>query len=118
MTTYFNYSPSISSEINGFRFINTISNAYQAEEPPQFRGGIIADSMGLGKTLTMIALAATDLDSSVGIANPKYSIDDSEFYTSATLIIMPPTRMIRPWSRSVWHLLTSISYWNLGRTAV
>lgn len=44
------------------RFVNTISNAYQVEEPPQFSGGIIADPMGLGKTLTMIALVATDLD--------------------------------------------------------
>jgi SNF2 family DNA or RNA helicase len=42
-------------------FINRISNAYQIEEPPQFYGGIIADPMGLGKTLSMIALIATDL---------------------------------------------------------
>lgn len=40
--------------------MNKISNIAQPNEPSQFRGGIIADPMGLGKTLTMIALIATD----------------------------------------------------------
>lgn len=75
------------------RFVNTISDAYQAEEPPQFPGGIIADSMGLGKTLTMIALVATYLEASAGSAIHEHSMDDNEFDTSATLNMMPPTRI-------------------------
>ncbi|KAK4243690.1 P-loop containing nucleoside triphosphate hydrolase protein [Corynascus novoguineensis] len=43
-------------------FLNRVSGAHQNEEPPPFYGGIIADPMGLGKTLTMISLVATDLD--------------------------------------------------------
>ncbi|KAH6707878.1 SNF2 family N-terminal domain-containing protein [Leptodontidium sp. MPI-SDFR-AT-0119] len=70
------------------RFVNTISNAYQVEEPPQFSGGIIADPMGLGKTLTMIALVATDLDNR---RVPREIMGYEKCYTSATLVIMFPT---------------------------
>ncbi|KAF8856920.1 hypothetical protein BDZ45DRAFT_715184 [Acephala macrosclerotiorum] len=72
-------------------FINTISDVYRAEEPPQFHGGIIADPMGLGKTLTMIALVATDLDTDIGAVTPKASMDHDKCYTSTTLVIMPPS---------------------------
>ncbi|KAF4631765.1 hypothetical protein G7Y89_g6362 [Cudoniella acicularis] len=53
----------------GSHYINKISHALQAEAPPQFLGGIIADPMGLGKTLTMIALIASDTDGSYGAQN-------------------------------------------------
>ncbi|KLU90808.1 hypothetical protein MAPG_10659 [Magnaporthiopsis poae ATCC 64411] len=41
-------------------FFNRISQSFHTDEPPKFRGGILADPTGLGKTLTMIALTATD----------------------------------------------------------
>ncbi|KAK1751104.1 SNF2 family N-terminal domain-containing protein [Echria macrotheca] len=47
------------SETSTF-FVNNVSQSHQVEEPDEFCGGIVADPMGLGKTLTMIALAATD----------------------------------------------------------
>jgi SNF2 family DNA or RNA helicase len=75
-----------------FRFINTISDVYQAEEPPQFRGGIIADPMGLGKTLTMVALIATDLDTDRDSGITDDGGDHDKSYASATLIIVPPPR--------------------------
>lgn len=60
------------------------------EEPPQFYGGIIADPMGLGKTLTMIALIATDL---MGCRHGDFgthsNIDDDTSNTT-TLVIVPP----------------------------
>ncbi|KAI0971986.1 SNF2 family N-terminal domain-containing protein [Xylaria arbuscula] len=71
-------------------FVNRVSNAYQDEEPAEFRGGIIADTMGLGKTLTMIALVATDLD------NPAERHDGVGIHhqdvprVETTLIIIPP----------------------------
>ncbi len=79
-------------------FINRVSDAHQVEEPDQFYGGIIADPMGFGKTLTMIALAATDYDiphsptfSNLSIRNEAMETPD---YTSPqTLIIVPPSRM-------------------------
>ncbi|KAF4465808.1 alpha-16-mannosyltransferase subunit [Fusarium albosuccineum] len=47
-------------------FHNRVSNTYQADEPPQFYGGVIADPMGLGKSLSMIALIACDLQLDLG----------------------------------------------------
>ncbi|KAH7170202.1 SNF2 family N-terminal domain-containing protein [Dactylonectria macrodidyma] len=70
-------------------FFNLVSETHQFEEPAPFYGGIIADPMGLGKTLTMIALAATDLDSNDAHAQPGASGDDKR-YIPATLIVVPP----------------------------
>lgn len=66
-----------------------VSETHQVEEPPQFYGGIIADPMGLGKTLTMIALAATDLEEGFNAADQKWNAN-VEPYVKATLIIIPP----------------------------
>ncbi|KAH6867419.1 SNF2 family N-terminal domain-containing protein [Thelonectria olida] len=71
-------------------FLNRVSNTDQTEEPPQFYGGIIADPMGLGKTLTMIALVVTDLES-VKNSTVHMSVDeDHKHDAAATLIIVPP----------------------------
>jgi hypothetical protein len=43
------------------RYINNITNEEQDITPPQFRGGILADQMGLGKSLSVISLIASDL---------------------------------------------------------
>lgn len=51
--------------------------------------------MGLGKTLTMIALAATDLDSGVNTYTADQSVDislEDRLHIAATLIIIPPPR--------------------------
>jgi SNF2 family DNA or RNA helicase len=61
-----------------------VSNAYQDEEPEEFCGGMIADPMGLGKTLTMISLVATDVQ-------PQESVMDvDDVTTSATTLIIVP----------------------------
>lgn len=77
--------------------MNRVSNTYQHEEPPQCYGGIIADPMGLGKTLTMISLAATDIDSSEPHTN---TVVGEQIDVSATLIVVPPPRQ--------FHLTTRI----------
>lgn len=48
--------------------------------------------MGLGKTLTMIALAATDLNRDKDTGMHIYMDEDDKPYVSATLIIIPPPR--------------------------
>ncbi|PSN67187.1 hypothetical protein BS50DRAFT_573926 [Corynespora cassiicola Philippines] len=70
-------------------YINRITGTYQFDAPPQFRGGIIADPMGLGKTLTMIALTATDLESHRDVAQYNMYDDDVKQPVPATLIIVP-----------------------------
>lgn len=74
-------------------FINRISATHQSEEPPQFYGGIVADPMGLGKTLTMIALIATDLDGSMSTEGDMQIDKWQKHDTPATLVIIPPPRM-------------------------
>lgn len=68
-------------------FLNRVSNASQTEEPKQCFGGIIADPMGLGKTLTMIALAATDLE---GADHHMQTGQEDHIDVPTTLIIVPP----------------------------
>ncbi|KAK2745444.1 hypothetical protein CKAH01_18266 [Colletotrichum kahawae] len=67
-------------------FVNMITESVQDDEPPQFSGGIIADPMGLGKTLTMIALVATDTEK----RNEELVLQKSPNYVGATLIVVPP----------------------------
>ncbi|KAK4441885.1 SNF2 family N-terminal domain-containing protein [Podospora aff. communis PSN243] len=74
---------------NQIFFINKVSQFHQLEEPPEFCGGIVADPMGLGKTLTMIALAATDAN-------------DTDLTPS--LIIVPPP-LLDTWEEQLsWHV--------------
>ncbi|KAL5120620.1 hypothetical protein ACEQ8H_001368 [Pleosporales sp. CAS-2024a] len=84
---------------NDRKFFNRISNTHQSKEPPPFYGGIVADPMGLGKTLTMIALAATDLELGSALNTEYDFIDDPEHTkpsVSATLVIVPqPPHLIR-----------------------
>ncbi|KAI1758876.1 SNF2 family N-terminal domain-containing protein [Hypoxylon sp. FL1150] len=90
-------------------FINKISNTYQTEEPPQFFGGIIADPMGLGKTLTMIALVANDIDLHLPKRSlaPHKSIPD----VPSTLIIIPPP-LLDSWEEQLSeHTVQGILTW-------
>ncbi|CAG1980246.1 unnamed protein product [Fusarium graminearum] len=81
----------------GKYFFNRVSEASQLEEPPQCYGGIVADPMGLGKTLTMIALVATDLDSEISNDN-----GGDEFHSKVltTLIVVPPS-LIGTWEEQL-----------------
>jgi SNF2 family DNA or RNA helicase len=65
-----------------------VSEAHQFEEPPQFFGGIVADPMGLGKTLTMIALVATDLQGKFAPEESACNIETNK----TTLVVVPPPR--------------------------
>jgi hypothetical protein len=71
-------------------FLNRISDTSQVEEPPSFYGGIIADPMGLGKTLTMIALVATDIHNlTFGESSTPAGVLNEES-CGVTLVIIPP----------------------------
>ena len=73
--------------------MNTITGETQSEPPPAFRGGILADSMGLGKTLSMISLIASDShlwaeEASAQGVTPSYGVAFQPI--RCTLIIVPP----------------------------
>ncbi|SPO00197.1 related to global transactivator [Cephalotrichum gorgonifer] len=71
-------------------FVNTISQVGYREPPQELYGGIIADPMGLGKTLTMIALVTTDLDTN------KSDFRDQDLEPSSRRCIVPATLIIVP----------------------
>ena len=65
------------------------------DPPPPFRGGILADAMGLGKTLTVIALIAVGLHSSASRHSGQLPgpTSDGELETlKTTLVILPLSR--------------------------
>ncbi|KAF4985603.1 hypothetical protein FDECE_16440 [Fusarium decemcellulare] len=72
-----------------YYFHNRVSNTYQSDEPPQFYGGVIADPMGLGKSLSMIALIACDLQLDLGDPS-SLSGADAEKSSGRTLVVVPP----------------------------
>jgi len=65
-------------------YFNTISGQKQTRRPQQFRGGLLIDAPGLGKSLSIIALIASDFDS-------KAQDDCQEASFSTTLLIVPQT---------------------------
>ncbi|KAI0421832.1 SNF2 family N-terminal domain-containing protein [Xylaria grammica] len=82
--------------LHGHFFVNLVSGSHRSKEPPQFLGGIIADPMGLGKTLTVIALVATDLQGA-DFVDEEVSQDEAN---NTTLIVVPPP-LIDTWEEQL-----------------
>jgi len=70
-------------------FLNTISEECDSKPPPEMYGGIVADPMGLGKTLSILSLIATDV---VGSMDEVHTTPST---ANATLVIVPPPRMVQ-----------------------
>ena len=67
---------------------NTITGAKRTRRPDEFRGGLLIDAPGLGKTLSIIALLTFDLQSQ----SPSQSQDlPQEPSSSITLLVVPKT---------------------------
>lgn len=64
-------------------YINNITGQKQMRPPEQFRGGLLIDAPGLGKTLSIIALIAADLEE-----QKKYEHTNDR---CPTLLVVPKT---------------------------
>jgi SWI/SNF-related matrix-associated actin-dependent regulator of chromatin subfamily A3 len=69
------------------RYTNLVTENSQRTEPQESRGGLLADQMGLGKSLTMISLIASNpalLSSSV-----VFTAQGTTRRIKSTLIVVP-----------------------------
>ena len=69
--------------------MNNINGKRQRDAPITFRGGIIADHMGLGKTLSVIALIASEVNREKEDITMQGS--DQSCANYPTLVIVPST---------------------------
>ena len=70
-----------------------MNGSHRSEPPPHFLGGILADPMGLGKSLTMIALILYNLERSFDEAEQGDIKNDFASSTLArpSLLVVPPS---------------------------
>lgn len=81
------------------RYRHAITNAKTRIQQPETGGGILADEMGMGKSLSILALITKTLDNASRWANePKLSppaADVLENRSQATLVIVPSASMFQ-----------------------
>ena len=84
--------------LNGLiRFKNEITHSTKISEPPGCLGGILADEMGMGKSLSLLALILHTLQSreSAKKENDSYPLGErDDIRSNATLIIAPKSSKI------------------------
>ena len=72
-----------------FRYTNTITDQQQSSLPPEFRGGLLADQMGLGKSLSMISLIAAHPAVDMDLKAVADCAPGTQIPVKATLLIVP-----------------------------
>ncbi|KAL8726717.1 MAG: hypothetical protein Q9181_005944 [Wetmoreana brouardii] len=83
-------------------YINHITGQRQMRPPPEFRGGLLIDAPGLGKSLSIIALIAADLEN-------RKSCGQTSDERSQTLLVVPKS-VIETWKDELQkHLKPSAS---------
>ncbi|KAI1421262.1 hypothetical protein F5Y12DRAFT_790125 [Xylaria sp. FL1777] len=87
--------------VGQIKYVNNINKLSHHISPPDFRGGIVSDTMGSGKTLSMIALVAHDISKMPMDRKHMGSIKRRQ-----TLIIMP-TSVLSSWQRELSKHLSS-----------
>lgn len=76
-------------------FANEITGMRRHSQPEIAAGGIIADKMGLGKTLTMLSAIVHSRDDAFRfetLYSPLLKCEDSLCSSRATLVVVPSTR--------------------------
>ena len=80
---------------SGRKWYNVVTNHELPQKPEATRGGMLADVMGLGKTLSVLALVAETLDDARQFGDEEPPVDsvDLKRNSKATLIICPKSVM-------------------------
>lgn len=80
-----------------------VSGISVRDEPDQVLGGLLADVMGLGKTLEALSLIAATLDDAMDFSREKVIRDDQNMLlanTKATLVVCP-TSTVKNWEDQI-----------------
>ncbi|KAI1204790.1 SNF2 family N-terminal domain-containing protein [Annulohypoxylon truncatum] len=95
-----------------------LTHAELAELPDELGGGILADDMGMGKSLSTLALITTTLEQAQSWSQETPG-SPRDVRTRATLVIVPSTLIMNSWLKEVQtHVDKSISiakYYGKGR---
>ncbi|KAF2479719.1 SNF2 family N-terminal domain-containing protein [Neohortaea acidophila] len=103
-------------------YYNIITNHKEKEKPKPVQGGILADVMGLGKTLSILALLAETRKEARTFGQQEAPMDevDIQRQTKATLIICPKSVMANWTEQIATHTVASrfkvYSYHGTSRT--
>ncbi|KAF1952458.1 hypothetical protein CC80DRAFT_552277 [Byssothecium circinans] len=85
----------------GNLYVNNVTGKHQIATPPTFRGGILADAMGLGKSCSMIALVANDSDV---LSASSSRIKVNEILRSpevSTTLLIVPLPLMQAWEEQI-----------------
>ena len=79
-------------------FVDILSGQRSSQRPPDFRGGILADDMGLSKTCSMLSLIATDDHCSDFGDTTEVTVPDA---TPRTTLIVMPLPLLQMWEKQI-----------------
>lgn len=83
----------VPESLTGFRFVHQITKERSAIRPSERGGGVLADEMGMGKSLSTLALIAKTIEEGRKWAEDSraddYSHSEVKHHTHATLVIVP-----------------------------
>ncbi|KAK8868948.1 SNF2 family N-terminal domain-containing protein [Apiospora arundinis] len=112
------------TEIGGRKmFVHQVTGSRSVTQPEERGGGVLADEMGTGKSLSTLALIAQTLD--LGRewlqerqSNPNLEVK-TKHYAAATLIIVPSAQLIANWANEIQshagNTLRTLQYHGTGR---
>ncbi|KAH7343013.1 SNF2 family N-terminal domain-containing protein [Rhexocercosporidium sp. MPI-PUGE-AT-0058] len=75
-------------------YTNTITGDSRQSEPPNFRSGLLADQMGLGKSLSMISLIAANQYPGIGHL---HEADKADMTLSKSTLLVVPLPLLQTW---------------------
>ncbi|KAJ9643218.1 hypothetical protein H2204_002114 [Knufia peltigerae] len=93
----------VTTKIGATVYREVVSGISVKDEPDQVFGGLLADVMGLGKTLEALSLIASTLDEAMEFSKEKIVRDDQNVLlanTQATLIVCP-TSTVKNWEDQI-----------------